>query len=232
MNPNAWKTASDMSPSPEYPGVTALPPTIDDATKVIWHDPSSYDPFFHGPPYLPGMKVRTERTASAKVRLAYAQGAELPALLTLLRALSMVHQSHHWLTKGAAFYADHLLFERLYNDIVPEIDGIGERAVGSGCDRTLVHPGVQAQGVTRVIEALCGNGITFGEGENSESYVATSLKAEKWFLVCARQLAESMKATNELSRGTDNLVAGIEDKHEEHVYLLSQRSNTASWKAP
>jgi hypothetical protein len=70
--------------------------------------------------------------------------------------------------------------------------------------------------------------VTVGEGENPDAYVLTSLRAERWFLDCVKQLSASLSAVNQLSRGTDNLLQGIEDKHEEHVYLLLQRSQTVS----
>jgi hypothetical protein len=219
-------------------------PTSGDASEAIWQDPSSYNPYMQGPPYLPGLPYegRVARVASAQEIesvVLEAPNTALPAILTLLRALAMVHQSHHWLTYGPAFYGDHLLFERLYDDIGDEIDKVAERAVGSGASKTALHPGAQALQIARVVEALCGNGVTFGEGENPDSYVSTSLRAERWFLGCVKQLAASLDAVDQLSRGTDNLLQGIEDKHEEHVYLLLQRTGgdqampktAADWKA-
>jgi DNA-binding ferritin-like protein len=238
VNPLVWKKQAAMegphSPAKDYPGVTALPPSSGDATKVIWQDPSSYNPYLHGPPYLPGMQAHLDRKATVNAKEFLSRvgttelptGHELPAILTLLRALSMIHQTHHWLTAGKTSYGDHLLFDRIYGDLAGEIDAIGERSVGTGSVN--LNPSVQAHQMAEVIEALCG-----GEEQNADSYVATSLKAEQWFVECVKRVAESMKATGNLSRGTDNLLAGIEDKHEEHVYLLTQRGKTASvdpWK--
>jgi hypothetical protein len=53
-----------------------------------------------------------------------------------------------------------------------------------------------------------------------------SLNAELRFLVMMQMVAKEMEAKGTLTRGTDNLLAGIEDKHEEHVYLLKQRFET------
>jgi len=201
----------------------------DDASNVIWQDPSAYNPYTQGPPYLP--EVKTAKVASIQDIVSDAPDAALPALVTVLRAVAMVHQTHHWLTYGSTYYADHLLFERLYNAFPEEIDKIAERAVGTGASKTAIHAGVQANQVARCVETLCGDGSTFGEGENPDSFVATSLKAERWVLDSIKNVAESLKAVGQLSRGTDNLLQGVEDKHEEHVYLLTQRSLTASWKA-
>lgn len=229
MNPLAWKkSASEMAPAPTYPGVTALPAPPDDATKVIWHDPSSYNPYFHGPPYLPGMHVRMDQKAASKQANSGLEG--LPAALIMLRALSAIHQAHHWLTYGEAYYADHLLFERLYNETEEEIDQVAEKALGLGTNRSFLHPGFQTAHVSKWVQTFCGNGWTEGEGENPTTYVQTSLKAETWFLGQMKKIAETMKAMGSLSRGADNLLAGIEDKHEGHVYLLTQRSQVDPWK--
>ncbi len=191
--------------------------TSADATQAIWQDPSSYDPYTQGPPYLPESPSR--RTASQRVSSEFG----LPEALAALRALAMVHQTHHWLTSGPAFYADHLLFERLYADTVGEIDSIAERAVGTGAASSSIHPVIQAQQVLNVLG-------TWNLQEDPKSYIAASLVAERWVLAQLKQVVATMKATGALSRGTDNLLASIEDKHEEHVYLLTQRSKVGQVK--
>lgn len=242
MNHRAWKTAAaggPFSPPPDYPGVSPRPAS-EDATKLIWHDPSKYNPFTHGPPYFPEMKVarvasEAEDALQGIIRVTTENpGVALPSILTILRALASVHQSHHWLTYGASFVGDHALFEELYDNVNEEIDKVAERAVGSGSPLETLHPAVQLRQVTLVVEALCGNGETTGEGENPDSYVATSLKAERGFLQGVGYVAEALKQANALSRGTDNLLGEIEDQHEKHVFKLSQRAKSvpdALWKA-
>ena len=44
-----------------------------------------------------------------------AKYAELGIFLDLLRALSLLHHTHHWQTMGSQFYGDHLLYQRLYD---------------------------------------------------------------------------------------------------------------------
>jgi DNA-binding ferritin-like protein len=225
-----------FAPKPDHPGVSPTETPPDDATFVIWQDPSSYNPFFHGPPYLPGMKVRMDKSASVKsaqdvaTKLAQGPGFSLPTALAFLRALSMIHQSHHWLTHGDTYYADHLLFERLYNETVEEVDQVAERAVGLGCPLDKILPTVQAAIVHHIVKLFC-EGETIGEPSVAHSYVESSLKAEKSFLKCLSIIVHEMKEHGELTRGTDNLIAGIEDKHESHVYLLQQRLTADPWKA-
>jgi DNA-binding ferritin-like protein len=211
-----------------------------DATHAIWQDPTGYDHDLHGPPYLPPktaaevkpvVRALIRTAAHGKVgnhqavfdSLIAAYGTlpkpELGALLAFLRTLAVIHQSHHWQTRGEAFYADHLLFDRLYNDVIPEIDGVAERAVGSG-SRMLVAPALQVVQVGELTKVLYHGA---SPDPAAPDLIALSLHAELWFLIFVQGVARRMKAAGALSRGTDNLLAGIEDKHEEHVYLLKQR---------
>jgi hypothetical protein len=54
-----------------------------------------------------------------------------------------------------------------------------------------------------------------------------SLAAEVLFLNMCALAAASLKAKGQLSRGLDNLLAGIEDKAEGRIYLLRQRLSNA-----
>jgi len=231
MNTTAWRReaqAHPFAPQPHHPGVSELDTPLDDATHVIWQDPSSYDPLFHGPPYLPGMKVRMDRNASViKSRIGsvdLSPGSELPGLLAFLRALAWVHQTHHWLTCGGDYYGDHLLFERLYDGTVAEIDQVAEKAIGLGVPSTCLQPMAQAGAMVQFLRS-------FKPGSCPFEYASSSLQAERDFLDCTKSLVEILKNRGALSRGLDNLIAGIEDKHEGHVYLLGQRTKDDPWKA-
>jgi len=229
-------TDSDFfRPNPEHPGVSPTNTPPDDATFVIWQDPSSYNPFFHGPPYLPGMKVRMDKSASMKTahtiasKLAHGEGLGLPTALVFVRALAQIHQGHHWLTYGDTYYADHLLFERLYNETAEEADQIAEKAVGLGCPKDKLHPGLQASLIAKTVHMFCGDGLAQQE-INPHVFMESSLKAEEHFISSLAAIAAEMKNHGELTRGADNLLAGVEDKHESHVYLLKQRLISDPWK--
>lgn len=143
---------------------------------------------------------------------------QLSVMLVHLRHLYFVHQTHHWVSKGDTYYGDHLLFQRLYEGIAGEVDMLAEKAIGLGCEAN-VHLGLQM----KQLGELCKN---YGEATTlpSPSELAKrSLAAEKMFLAVMDNLATQMKEQGTLSRGLDNLLAGIEDTHEGHVYLLKQR---------
>lgn len=213
---------------------------LEDAVHAMWHDPTTYDPFRHGPPYLPGMGsygARTARTKTAdhmdlnkvcaEMCAEYGEGChgELSVLLVWLRAASFVHQTHHWQTRGVAYYADHLLFDRLYNESQGMIDSIAERAVGSQPDmgHMCVRPLLQSSQMMRVVWFFYPTDDTF---TTPETYPAISLGMEQHLLQVLNILRGRMDTDNRLSTGTDNLLQGVADTHEGFVYLLQQRTNT------
>jgi len=210
---------------------------------ALWHDPTMYDHMTMGPPYLPEMKVRMASETRSVVRavvqrerqaneqalvqiLSHLVGeyrdmplAEMGALLSCLRAASLIHQSHHWQTRGDTFYGDHLLYMRLYDESQESIDKIAERAVGAG-NHWLVHPVIQAGQLWSLVKFFYGD-IQANPGP--DLYALLSLVAEVRVLALLRMVYEALSAKGLLSPGIDNLLQGVADKHEEFVYLLRQR---------
>lgn len=143
--------------------------------------------------------------------------AELGIVLAALKAVAGIHQTNHWQARGDAFFGDHLLFERIYGNVAAEIDRVAERAVGLS-DGTLVDLTTQ----TKMQFALQK---FFGCKEKalltSEALVSLSLGAEMKLLALVG-IAEKYMSAN-MTRGTDNLLASVQDVHEGHVYLLKQR---------
>lgn len=143
---------------------------------------------------------------------------QLSALLTHLRYLSFVHQTSHWTARADAFYSDHLLFERLYSNVVSEIDQVAERAVGLGTSQN-VDIALQTAQIAR-LSHLNVNNTTIPQ---SNELAKKSLAAEIVFNAALSTVVNSLKQTNAMTRGVDNLLADIADKHETHLYLLKQR---------
>ncbi len=142
--------------------------------------------------------------------------AELGILLGFLRGLYMLHQSHHWQSTGKVFYGDHLLFQRLYEGIAPEIDDLAERAVGSSGDSSLTNYFKQIEHMKRFLKSV-----------NSRSpVVKDSLNAEVLFLALGREVMRRLENKGILSPGLEQLIGNILDKHETHVYLLRQRASS------
>ena len=144
--------------------------------------------------------------------------APLSVVLVNLRFLSCVHQTHHWQSKGDPFYGDHLMFERLYNEVTSEIDAVAEKSIGLGCNEN-VNLVLQTAQLARLAS---GYGMSQTIPQPTE-LAKRSMIAEVNFLKAVDTIVCGMKECGMLTRGLDNLIAGIQDVHEGHVYLLKQR---------
>jgi DNA-binding ferritin-like protein len=205
-----------------------------EAVQTIWHDPTTYNLMKHGPPYLPEdtIKVASGKDGAdflttlpviiqtIKDDYGPAPMSELAVLLAFLRAEGLIFQAHHWQTRGQTYYGDHLLFERLYNEVSGDIDPLAERMVGSG-HVILAHPVLHAQHVSVIVQ-------TFYEGASVDTspdeLTVLSLRAVMNTLAVLRIIYDALETSGRLSNGTDNLLQGISDKHEGFVYLLKQRT--------
>lgn len=147
--------------------------------------------------------------------------AELAVFLDLLRGLQLLHQTAHWQTKGSSFYADHLLFQRLYEAVAVEIDGLGEKAVGLGSER-LVDYTHSLSNMNLFLNAV--DDLVSSEMISPADLLANkALKAELAFVRAGEKLMNLIKDKGLLTRGIENLLGGVLDNHESSIYLLKQR---------
>lgn len=132
-------------------------------------------------------------------------------LLVKLRLLAMYYQTAHWTVKGSLFYQDHLLFERLYNSVNEEIDGVAERAIGLTGDRSIVRLSDVMEKVSEESKKL-----RYEPRENVE-FIQEAIELEHALIEFLESVAK------EVSLGTNDLMASIASNHEGHLYLLNQR---------
>jgi len=204
----------------------------EESLRVVWHEPTQFNPLRHGPPYLPGLPyepVKLSSTDRVKIK-AFAKKAAVPPpvdsfngtilskLLALLQATSLLHQTSHWSTTGPSYYADHLLFERLYNESQEPIDQLAERSVGLHTPPSIL-PVLQAKQMVSWLSQF-----TSQKEAEQLSLVQTSLLAETTCLKAIDAVITELKRDQKLSHGLSNLLEGIADIHETFVYLLQQRS--------
>lgn len=132
--------------------------------------------------------------------------------IATLRAISLIHQHNHWTTKGVTFYGDHLLFERLYNSALEDLDLAAEKFIGIFGDDCLDYD-LQADLLHKVM-------LNYKNLEGAP--VAMSLTAEKDFLKFSNDAYECFEKEATLTLGLDDMIMAIASKREEAVYLLKQ----------
>lgn len=157
---------------------------------------------------------------ASKLEIKYAQMdlRVLSELLAYLRAASHIHQTHHWQTNGKEYYADHLLFMRLYDESQEFIDSVAERAVGLDSPER-----VDAVQQVDLVGEIVHKAYDKSSGQSADDMVKRSLLIEEKVLDVLEKTMDSLQRTNSLSHGTSNLLEGVADKHETFAYLLKQR---------
>lgn len=161
--------------------------------------------------------------AHFEAQLASSEAAELGILLAFVGAVASIHQTHHWQSKGDTFYSDHLLFQRLYEQMTDEIDSLGERCVGLGGEDA-VDVCFQAQMKQSICDWICRLYSTPSDGYNS--LIELSLSAEECLSAAIEITMAHMTTRGALTRGTDNMLTTLADNHESMQYLLRRSLNS------
>jgi starvation-inducible DNA-binding protein len=147
---------------------------------------------------------------------------ELKKYLALMKALQNYYQHAHWISKGEPYYADHLLFERLYGSLGGQIDSLAEKMVGVGGDHF-----VCVKTVMSITNKILSHVPEMDRNTLGYEMVQTSLKLEKMFLSYTKKLYTKMKEDESLTLGFDDMLMSLYNEHEGNVYLLGQRIKRA-----
>lgn len=139
--------------------------------------------------------------------------ADLAVWLGFLRALGMIHHSHHWQMMGSGFYGDHLLLERLYKAIQDEVDTVGEKVVGIDSP-VLTNYFLQMAHMKAFMKTV---------SDKAKQPLVVSLESEFVFVAAGEMISDRLKEAGLFSSGVANMMGDILDRHETHVYLLRQR---------
>jgi DNA-binding ferritin-like protein len=132
--------------------------------------------------------------------------------IATLKAIALLHQNSHWLSKGKPFYGDHLLFERLYNSALKDLDLAAEKFIGVLGEECLDYQ-LQADLLNKVL-------LKFKQLEGKP--MEMSLAIEKEFLKFSEGAYKGFEEEGCLTLGMSDLLAEIASKREESVYLLRQ----------
>lgn len=136
----------------------------------------------------------------------------LQVLLSVLRAQHWNYWTSHWQASGEASYGDHLLFSRMYEAIVEEIDGLAEKMVGfygseavDACPQIdLTHKFLQSWSVYK---------CPYHRGIHSEKELQRLFKT----------VYDKLKQMDSMSLGLDDYIMATASAHETNLYLLQQR---------
>jgi hypothetical protein len=138
--------------------------------------------------------------------------ALLAALLDLwaaLRASHHVYWTLHWQSRGVPYYGDHLLYQRLYEARVKEIDRVAEAVAALyGADK--LDPVAAWTRAGTLVDAMV-------RAPNP------GIRAAETVLRCS-EAANRAIGQHPYGVAVNNVVAGIADAALEALYLLQQRS--------
>lgn len=137
----------------------------------------------------------------------------LVAVHVALRVEELLFHVYHWRSKGADYYGDHLLYQRLYQDRAVEIDRIGEVLLAVGGPGS-VAPSTTVIGMQDLISRVEAT-------QGSDSIRGLALVNET-----LRRIndANDLLGKTPYTLSVNNVLAGFADKHLEALYLLKQRS--------
>lgn len=129
-----------------------------------------------------------------------------------LKSIALIHQNNHWTTKGVAFYGEHLLFQRLYESALENLDLAAEKFIGLFGNDCLSYD-LQIELLTKVLSKY----------KNLEgSPIPMSLAAEKDFIKFSKDAYNCFEAEERLTLGLDDMIMSIASQREESIYLLQQ----------
>lgn len=129
-----------------------------------------------------------------------------------LKGMALIHQNSHWITKGTAFYSDHLLFERLYKSTLENLDLAAEKFIGLLGDDCLNYD-FQTELLNKVL-------LKYNNLEGSPAQM--SLAVEKEFIKFSKIVYNCFEEEGQLTLGLDDMILSIASQREESVYLLQQ----------
>ena len=130
--------------------------------------------------------------------------------LATLRAIYFIYQQDHWLNKGNNFYGNHLLFQRLYENTLSDIDITAEKLVGLFDGKPIEYK-LQTELLNKVLKSY----------DNSDIF-ENAIKIEKDFIKLSKDLYLLLNEEHYLTLGLDNMIMAISDNHEKNLYLLKQ----------
>jgi DNA-binding ferritin-like protein len=143
----------------------------------------------------------------------------LVQLLAMLRAMHWAHWTAHWKMQGDSFYGDHLLFSKMYEGMVEEIDTLAEKIVGIYGPEAIFDIPMMAD-AQRFLTSH----------DSAPDLYARALEMENHLQKAIKTTYEALKASGEITLGLDDFLMALASAHETNLYLLGQKVRTAALK--
>lgn len=136
----------------------------------------------------------------------------LKTILGFMGALYLNYWVSHWQSSGDDSYENHLLFQRLYEELIDRIDLLGEKMVGYFGNDSVDLLSIGVIGYKYVCQWSHENNL-----------VSRAIMAEKQFQKILEDTYNELKEIG-LSLGLDDYLMSVANDHETNLYLLQQRS--------
>lgn len=150
--------------------------------------------------------------------------SELMSIVAMLKGINTLAQSFHWKCSGDTFVGDHELFKQIYEGVIPQVDLVGEKAVGLGSS-SLSSPTKLSKASLAFVEVILANqSVVQGSKNKTDAMFRTLGYAESMFIETTEKFMEDLIKKSSLTKGLDNLLSGILDTHETYLFLLKQRT--------
>lgn len=133
--------------------------------------------------------------------------------IATLKSMVLIHQQNHWISKGDYFYGDHLLFERIYDSALENLDTAAEKFIGLFGSECLDYE-FQVE--------LLGK-VMLKYKNLKDSPAESSLNIEKDFIKLSKEAYNCFEQDGKLTLGLDDMIMAIASEREEAVYLLQQK---------
>jgi DNA-binding ferritin-like protein len=144
--------------------------------------------------------------------------SDLTSVLDLLIAVRWSHLTAHWRSSGPNSFGDHLMYERLYKTVDGEIDALAEQLVQLG-GSSAVDPSAMLSDAARRISKV----EEHMRPDPQTRLASRALAIEVTLVGTLATVRQQLQQADALSLGLDNLLAGVADTHNSHIYLLKQR---------
>jgi DNA-binding ferritin-like protein len=123
----------------------------------------------------------------------------------------MLYQTSHWQSSGQAYYGNHLLFQRLYEGVQAEVDGLAEKLVG--------YVGAGSVDLTPQV-ALVMSWVQ--RWTQVDDLHMRGLQSERDLQAVFQSSYDAIKAARAMTLGLDDFIMATASAHDTNAYLLQQ----------